>query len=105
MSWPDGEAARTPLTGRRIRRQELRIPPEDWHALVEAQWRGALVLLEQGCVELHCLRADVLVFRQGAVLCFDGIGAQALHNPGRVTAVLAGYSRVHLECADGAEAT
>jgi hypothetical protein len=105
MSWPDGDVARAPLTGRRIRRQELRIAPEDWHALVEAQWRGALVLLERGCVELHCLRGDVLLFCQGAVLCFDGTGARALHNPGTVPAVLAGYSRVQLECSDGADGT
>jgi len=102
MSWPDGEVARAPLTGRRIRRQELRIAPEEWHALAAAQWRGTLVLLEHGCVELHCVRGDVLLFRQGAVLCFDGTGARALHNPGTVTAVLAGYSRVH--CSDGADA-
>ena len=101
MSWPDGEVARA---GRRIRRQELRIAPEDWHALAEAQWHGSLVLLEHGCVELHCLHGNVLLFRQGAVLCFDGTGARALHNPGTVTAVLAGYSRVRLECGDGADA-
>ncbi|MGI5127273.1 hypothetical protein ACQEVB_10720 [Pseudonocardia sp. CA-107938] len=101
MSWPDGEV----FTGRRIRRRELRIEPDDWHALIEADWLGTLVLLERGCVELHCRFGDVLLFREGAVLCFDGTGARALHNPGRITAVLAGYSRVRIGCGDGADAT
>lgn len=93
MSVPDDELC-VALWARRIRRQELRILPDDWHALAEAQWRGALVLLERGDVELHRRCGAVLLFRQGAVLCFDGTGVRALHNPGPDPTVLAGYSRV-----------
>lgn len=92
MYRPDDEVC-APLAGRRIRRRELRIAPDDWYALAEAQWRGALVLLERGDVELHCLRGAPRLFRQGAVLCFDGTGVRALHNPGPCTTVLAGYTR------------
>lgn len=102
MSWPDDEVF-APIVGRRIRRQELRIAPDDWYAPTAAQWRGALVLLVRGDVELHCRYGEVRLFRQGAVLCFDGTGVRALHNPGTCTTVLAGYSRVDLRFADGVD--
>lgn len=94
MSGPvdDGLLAALSRLSRRIDRHELRLAPDEWHAVVEAEWRGALVLLERGDVELHCLTGPRRC-AEGAVLCFDGVGVRAVHNPGRSPALLVGFSR------------
>ncbi|SHL03118.1 hypothetical protein SAMN05443637_116144 [Pseudonocardia thermophila] len=92
-SGTDDEALRLPGTAPGFRRHELRLAPGERRGLAEAQWRGVLVLLEHGSVELHCAQGTVLTLRQGAVFCFDGTGVRALHNPGPGPAVLVGWSR------------
>lgn len=73
-------------------RRVVTIGPDDWHAVVEDEWRDALVVVESGVVELFCSVASRR-FGQGAVLWVEGLGLVAMHNPGRVDAVLVATSR------------
>ncbi|WP_440097686.1 hypothetical protein [Streptosporangium sp. H16] len=58
-----------------------------------AEWRGAIVLLERGRIELVCSDGDHRAFRRGDVLWLDGLPVRALRNPGREPAVLLAISR------------
>ncbi|MGJ6961544.1 hypothetical protein ACSDR0_06490 [Streptosporangium sp. G11] len=58
-----------------------------------AEWRGAIVLLERGRIELVCSDGDRRAFRRGDVLWLDGLPVRALRNPGREPAVLLAISR------------
>lgn len=75
-----------------FRRRVVTISPDDWHAVVEDEWRDAIVVVERGEVELFCSVASRR-FDQGAVLCFEGLGLRAMHNPGPVDTVLVATSR------------
>lgn len=59
----------------------------------EAEWRGALVVVERGEVELECLAGGRLQCGAGAVLWLVGLPLRALHNRGPGTALLAAVSR------------
>ncbi|WP_436757095.1 hypothetical protein [Streptosporangium sp. V21-05] len=59
----------------------------------EAEWRGAIVLLERGRIELVRSDGDHRAFRRGDVLWLDGLPVRALRNPGREPAVLLAISR------------
>lgn len=59
----------------------------------QAQWRDALVTVEQGEVELEACDGTRWHFARGAVLCLDGMGVVAVHNPRQEPAVLAAASR------------
>jgi hypothetical protein len=76
-----------------FRHRVLRLAPDEWHAVVESEWTGALVLLRRGTVELFGLHGDERRFEEGAVLCFDGVGAKALHNPGSIMTLIEGIAR------------
>lgn len=75
-----------------FRRRVVTIGPDDWHAVVEGEWRDAIVVVQSGEVELFCSVASRR-FGRGAVLWVDGLGLRAMHNPGRVDAVLVATSR------------
>ncbi|WP_329092711.1 hypothetical protein [Streptosporangium sp. NBC_01469] len=59
----------------------------------EAEWRGAIVLLERGRIELVCSDGGRRAFGRGDVLWLEGLPVRALHNPGREPAVLLAISR------------
>jgi len=59
----------------------------------EAEWRGALVVLERGEIELECVAGGRLRCHAGAVLWLVGLPLRALCNPGPETALLAAVSR------------
>jgi hypothetical protein len=59
----------------------------------EAEWRGALVVLEQGEIELESLAGTRRRFERGAILCFAGAGLRAVHNDGSEPALLVAVSR------------
>jgi hypothetical protein len=63
---------------------------------VEADWTGALVVVEVGRIELECERGGRRGFREGAVLCLDGIALRALHNPAGEAAVVSAIARERL---------
>lgn len=71
----------------------MTIPAQASVPFVEEDWRGVLVLIERGEVDLCCERGGRRRFAGGAVLFFDGLGLTALHNPGVDDVVLVALSR------------
>jgi hypothetical protein len=69
------------------------IAPGHERAYDEAEWRGALVVVERGDIELECLAGGRLQCAAGAVLWLVGLPLRALHNAGPETALLAAVSR------------
>jgi hypothetical protein len=59
-----------------------------------AEWFDALVLVEQGEVDLECQAGGFARFRQGDILWLAGLPVRTLSNPGRDDAVLVAISRV-----------
>ena len=65
------------------------------HTLVyhDAEWRGALVVVEQGQIELECLDGSRHRFGHGAILWLDRLPLLALHNCAHISAVLVAVAR------------
>ena len=78
---------------RRFRARAVPVAPGSERAYVEAEWRGALVLVERGEVELQCVGGGSASFRRGDVLWFTGLPVRAVYNRGAETAVLVAVSR------------
>ena len=57
------------------------------------EWRDALVVVEQGELELECLSGCRHCFPRGGVLWLAGLPLRALHNKGCEPALLAAVSR------------
>lgn len=72
----------------RFRRLHLLLDPGVPHTYVAGQWRGALVVVERGRLDLECHRGGVRSFPAGAVLHLDGLALRALHGPGPGPTVL-----------------
>jgi hypothetical protein len=58
-----------------------------------AEWRDALVVLEQGEIHIECRAGRFRFFAQGAVLVLDGLPLRALHNRSTEAAVLVAVRR------------
>jgi hypothetical protein len=93
------DAGRSPLSflGRRLpppfeRRLVVLAPEHPW-VYDEAEWRGALVVVEHGQIELECLDGSRHRFGRGDVLWLDRLPLRALHNRGHTSAVLVAVSR------------
>src|SRR4029453_914122 len=81
-----------PLPGS-FERRGVGVAPGRPAAFDDAQWGGALVVVERGEIELECLGDTCWRFRRGDVLWLIGLPVRALHNPGREPAVLAAAPR------------
>jgi hypothetical protein len=93
------DADRSPLLflGRTLppafeRRVVVLAPGHTW-AYDEAEWRGAIVVVEHGQIELECLDGSRHCFESGDVLWLDRLPLRALNNRGRRPAVLVAVSR------------
>jgi hypothetical protein len=93
------EADRSPLSflGRRLppsfeRRVVVLAPDHTW-VYDDAEWRGAIVVVEQGQIELECLDGSRHCFGRGDILWLDSLPLRALHNCGHSSAVLVAISR------------
>ena len=73
--------------GSSFRRRVVTIAPGRAR-LYAAEWRDALVVVEQGEVHIECRAGRFRPFAQGAVLCLTGLALRALHNRGPQPAVL-----------------
>jgi hypothetical protein len=74
--------------GSLFRRRVVTIAPGRARLYDAAEWRDALVVVEQGEVHIECRAGRFRPFAQGAVLCLTGLALRALHNRGPQPAVL-----------------
>lgn len=89
----DDDAPVPTRPGPAFRRRAVTIPAQETVPYVAADWRGALVLIERGCVDLCCVRGGRRRFTQGAILFMDGLALESLHNPGVEDVVLVALAR------------
>lgn len=88
------DADRPPLSflGRRLpspfERRVVVLRPGDTRGYEAAEWRGAMVVVEHGEMELECLDGSRYCFGRGDVLWLDRLPLRALHNRGHESAVL-----------------
>ncbi|MBP2365736.1 hypothetical protein [Pseudonocardia parietis] len=59
----------------------------------EDDWRGALVVVDQGEIELCCSAGGSRIFGAGSVLWFTGLDLVSVRNPGSTDAVFRGITR------------
>jgi hypothetical protein len=59
----------------------------------DSDWEGALIVVENGAIELECVRGGRRRFETGAVLWLSGLPLVAMHNPGPESALLVAISR------------
>jgi hypothetical protein len=92
----DSEQAVT-LVGRRlppcVHARLLTIGPGATRLYAEAEWRGALVVVERGVIELECVGGRCWRFKQGDVLYLAGLPLRVLRNATSEPAVLSAVSR------------
>lgn len=74
--------------GPAFRRRVVIIAPGRARLYDAAEWRDALVVVEQGEVHLECRAGRFRSFVTGAVLWLAGLPLRALHNRGSEPAVL-----------------
>jgi quercetin dioxygenase-like cupin family protein len=75
---------------------ELRVvtfPPGSEQPYQEADWSDAIVVVEQGEIEVECTRGGRRQFRRGAILWLVGLPLRTLRNRGDEPAVLSAVSR------------
>lgn len=92
------DADRSPLSllGRlppAFERRAVVLAPDHTRVYDEAEWRGAIVVVEHGQIELEWLDGSRHRFVRGDVLWLDRLPLRALHNRGRRSAVLVAVSR------------
>ena len=77
----------------RFDKRRIRIRAGESRPHVEDEWRGVLVLVEAGEIELRCELGGRRRFGAGSVLWFTGLGLREVHNPGVDPAVIVAVSR------------
>jgi hypothetical protein len=77
----------------RFARRVVTLAPGERCAYVAEDWEDALVVVEDGTIELECLGGDRRSLARGAVLWLVGLPLRAVHNVGRHPAVLVAVSR------------
>lgn len=76
-----------------VERRIATLGPHTTRAFHDADWRDALVLVEQGAVELEGVSGARERFAAGDLLWLAGVPLRALHNPHAEPAVLVAISR------------
>ena len=89
----DDDAPVPTRPGSAFRRRTVTIPAQETVPYVAEDWRGALVMIERGSVDLCCVRGGRRRFTDGAILFMDGLALVSLHNPGLDEVVLVALSR------------
>jgi hypothetical protein len=69
------------------------LAPDDVMIYQDAEWRGAIVVVEDGQIELEGLDGSRQRFVRGAILWLERLPLRALHNRERTPAVLVAVSR------------
>jgi hypothetical protein len=89
----DDDAPVPTRPGPAFRRRAVTIRPQETVPYVADDWRDAIVMIEQGEVDLCCVRGGRRRFGKGAILFLDGLALRHLHNPGLEDVVLVALSR------------
>ncbi len=91
------ESGRLSFLGRRLgpafELRQIVIAPGAERAYDEAEWRGALVVVERGAIELEGQGGTCHTFADGDMLCLSRLTLRALRNRGDVAVVLSAVSR------------
>jgi hypothetical protein len=91
------QGPRLSLLGRRIpawaQLRIVAIEPGCRRAYDPAEWRGALVVVERGEIELECPSGARWRFEEGAVMSLAGLPIRALCNERSATVLLTALSR------------
>jgi hypothetical protein len=74
-------------------RREVVLAPDAERAYVAAEWRDALVIVEEGSLELVGLSGTRRRLECGAILWLWGLPLRSLRNPGSVNTRIVGISR------------
>ena len=74
-------------------RREVTIPPGGRIA-PDTDWEDAIVVVEEGQIELVGRHGATLRVRQGGVLWVSRVAVRSLRNPGEVSTVLSAVRRV-----------
>jgi hypothetical protein len=73
--------------------RRVAVAPRCALAYDEADWRGALVVVERGRIELEAAGGGRRTFERGAVLWLAGVPLRAVHNHGPERAVMVAFTR------------
>ena len=73
--------------------RRVAVAPGATRAYDEADWHGALVVVERGRIELEGLSGARRTFECGAVLWLVGLPLRALHNHGVEPTVMVTFTR------------
>jgi hypothetical protein len=71
----------------------VRLPPGGELAYEPADWTDALVVVEEGEIEIECRDGGFRRFACGAVLSLTGLPLRTLHNRGSDPVLLSAVSR------------
>ena len=77
----------------------LTLAPGDEEPYRESDWADAIVIVEQGELELECTRGGSRTFRRGAILWFAGLPLRTLRNRGEEPVILTAVSRAAMSFA------
>jgi hypothetical protein len=93
----DGDGERLSFLGRELPEtfacREVSIECRSERPYDGREWVGALVVVEEGELELECLGGSRSRFARGAVLFFDSLPLRTLRNPGDQTLLLTAVTR------------
>lgn len=93
----DDPGGRRSFLGRRVPlwfdHRLVKIPVGAAVAYVEDDWRGAIVVVERGVVELEALDGERHCFGDGDLIWLDGVRLRVLRNAGGQPVVLVAISR------------
>jgi len=89
----DDDAPVPTRPGPAFRRRTVTIPAQETVPYVAEHWRGAIVTIQRGSVDLCCVRGGRRRFGEGAILFMDGLALESLRNPGVDDVVLVAVSR------------
>jgi hypothetical protein len=73
--------------------RRVAVAPGGTRAYDDAEWAGALVVVERGRIELEGLNGSRATFERGAVLWLARVPLRALHNHGCEAAVIVAFTR------------
>ena len=94
-----------PEPGPAFVRHSVAIPPGQSLVHHDREWRDALVMLQEGVIDLESVRGSCCRLPPGAIFWPTGLQLRSVHNTGRTPAVLVAVRRHTRPSATGRHAT